>query len=137
MMQLHDIQIEPTMTLKSSIVFIKRVTKGVPLCYGLTYTIPKDSNVTTATIGYGDGYNRFLLKKAKVIINGKTYLVVGRVTMDQILINLEDDEYPLGEDVIFFGKDNITVDTIADWIGTISYEVTCSISRRVPRVYIE
>ena len=136
-MDLQDIHLEPAMTLKSSIVFLKRVSKGVPLCYGLTYTVPEDSNIATIAIGYGDGYSRFLSNRAKVIIKGKTYPVVGRVTMDQMLINLGNDVYPLGEEVILFGADNITVDTVANWIGTISYEVTCSISKRVPRVYIE
>ncbi|MFH0976966.1 MAG: alanine racemase [Spirochaetota bacterium] len=136
-MKLYDIKLEPAMTLKSCIVFSKRVAKGVPLCYGLAYTAPEDSNIATVAIGYGDGYSRFLSNKAKVIIKSKIYPVAGRVTMDQILINLGDDEYPLGEEVILFGRDNITVDTVAEWIGTISYEVTCGISKRVPRVYIE
>ena len=64
------------------------------------------------------------------------YQVVGRVSMDQILVNLGNDEYPPGEEIILFGKEIITVDTVADWIGTISYEVTCAISKRVPRIYI-
>ncbi len=131
-MKFFDIQLEPAMALKSCIVFIKRVARGVPLCYGLTYTTPEDSNIATVAIGYGDGYSGFLSNKAKVIIKGKTYPVAGRVTMDQILINLGDDEYSLGEEVILFGRNNITVDTVAEWIGIISYEVTCGISRRVP-----
>ncbi len=132
-----EIQIEPAMTLKSCIVFTKRVPGGVPVCYGLTYTTPEDSNIATVAIGYGDGYSRFLSNKGKVIIKGKTYPVAGRVTMDQILVNLGDDEYAAGEEVILFGRENITVDTVADWIGTISYEVTCGISKRVPRDYTE
>ena len=124
------------MTLKSSIMFLKRVSKGTPLCYGLTYTTDSDANIATVAIGYGDGYNRFLSNKGKVLIRDKMYPVVGRVSMDQILVNLGNDKYPPGEEIILFGKETITVDTVADWIGTISYEVTCAISKRVPRIYI-
>jgi alanine racemase len=132
-----DIPLEPAMTLKSCIVFSKRVARGVPLSYGLTYTMPEDANIATVAVGYGDGYSRFLSNRAAVMIQGKPYPQVGRITMDQILVNLGNDEYPAGEEVILFGKDTITVDTIADWMGTISYEVTCGISKRVPRLYKE
>ena len=132
----NDIKLIPSMSLRSYIVFIKRVKKGTALSYGLTYTTDRDSNIATIPVGYGDGYSRFLSNKGKVIIRNKTYPVVGRVCMDQILINLEDDRYALGEEVTLFGREKITAETIADWIGTIPYEVTCSISKRVPRVYL-
>ncbi|MGA1869469.1 MAG: alanine racemase [bacterium] len=131
----HTIPIQPAMTLKSSIMFLKRVPKGTPLCYGLTYTTECDATIATVPIGYGDGYSRFLSNKGKVLIRNKMYPVVGRVSMDQILVNLGHDEYPLGEEIILFGRDTITVDTVAEWIGTISYEVTCALSTRVPRIY--
>ncbi|PKL39675.1 MAG: alanine racemase [Spirochaetae bacterium HGW-Spirochaetae-1] len=134
---LNGVKLEPAMSLKSCIIFSKRVSKGVALSYGLTYTTPADSNIATIAIGYGDGYSRSLSNRAKVIIRGKTYPVVGRVTMDQLLINLGNDDYPLGEEVTLFGREIVTINTIADWTGTISYEVTCSISKRVPRLYKE
>ncbi len=132
----NTINIQPAMTLKSCIMFLKRVPENTPLCYGLTYTTNSDANIATIPIGYGDGYNRFLSNKGKVLIRNKIYPVVGRVSMDQILVNLGNDEYPVGEEVILFGKEIITVNTVADWIGTISYEVTCAISDRVPRIYM-
>ena len=129
------IDIIPSMTFKSCIIFLKRVKMGTPLSYGHIYKTEKDSNIATIPVGYGDGYNRLLSNRGKVIIRNKIYPVVGRVCMDQILVNLGDDEYSLGEEVILFGKKEITVETIANWIDTIPYEVTCAISKRVCRSY--
>lgn len=131
-----EIKVIPAMTLKSCIVFTKRVKKGTGLSYGLTYFTETDSNIATIAIGYGDGYSRALSNRAKVIIKGKEYPVVGRVTMDQILVNLGNDSYEAGKEVILFGKEKITVDDIAHIYNTISYEVTCQITSRVPRVYL-
>ncbi|HOF33768.1 MAG TPA: alanine racemase [Spirochaetota bacterium] len=126
----------PVMTLKSRIIFSKRVKKGTGLSYGLTYAPDKDSNIATAAIGYGDGYNRLLSNNAHVIIRNRLYPVAGRVCMDQILINTFDDIYDAGEEIILFGKETINAQTIASAINTIPYEITCNISKRVPRVFI-
>jgi alanine racemase len=131
----HSISIIPAMTMMSCIVFVKRVRKGTPLSYGLIYSPDRDSNIATIPVGYGDGYSRSLSNKAQVIIKNKKYPVVGRVCMDQILVNLGDDEFDLGEEVTLFGGSDITAETIADWMGSIPYEVTCAISKRVPRIY--
>jgi alanine racemase len=131
----RSMPIIPAMTLKSRIVFLKRVRKGTPLSYGHTYTTERDTTIATIPVGYGDGYNRLLSNKGKVLISGKEYPVVGRVCMDQMLVNLGDDHHHLGEEVILFGKETITAETIAEWTETIPYEITCSISRRIPRVY--
>ncbi|MEA3222194.1 MAG: alanine racemase [Thermodesulfobacteriota bacterium] len=125
----------PAMTLKTSIMFIKRVKKGTALSYGLTYKTKSDTYIATLPVGYADGYFRALSNKARVIIQGKTYPVVGRVCMDQILIDLGDDLYPVGQEVILFGKDIITAETVASWCDTIPYEITCNMSRRVVRTY--
>jgi alanine racemase len=130
-----DMGLVPSMTFKSYIVFHKRVKAGTPLSYGLTYKTDADSNIATVPVGYGDGYNRLLSNRGRVIIRDRIYPVVGRVCMDQILINLGNDEYPIGEEVILFGRKDITVETVAEMTGTIPYEVTCSISKRVRRVY--
>ncbi len=132
----NSIMLTPSMTFKSYIIFIKRVKKGTRLSYGLTFKTKSDSNIATVPVGYGDGYSRFLSSKGKVIINGKIYPVAGRVCMDQILIDLGNDEYRLGEDVILFGKERITAETVAEWIGSIPYEITCGISKRVQKVYL-
>jgi alanine racemase len=133
----HEINLVRSMTMKSCILFFKRVKKGTAISYGLTYTAGKDTNIATVPVGYGDGYSRFLSNKASVIIAGKQYRVAGRVCMDQIMIDCGDDEFKPGEEVILFGKEGITVETISEWIGNIPYEVTCAISKRVPRFYIE
>ncbi|MCU0847927.1 MAG: alanine racemase [Spirochaetes bacterium] len=132
----NNLDLIPSMTLKSCILFIKRMKKGSTVSYGMTYTLDKDANIATIPIGYGDGYSRFLSNKGSVLIGKKSYPVAGRVCMDQIMINIGDDEYEIGEEVVLFGKEIITASTIAGWIGTIPYEITCGISKRVPRVYI-
>lgn len=130
-------KVVPAMTMKSAIMFTKRISAGTPLSYGRTYSAEKDENIATIPLGYGDGYSRLLSNRGKVIIRDKIYPVVGRVSMDQILVNLGDDIYPAGEEVILFGEKTITADTVASWIDTIPYEITCGISKRVPRIYIE
>jgi alanine racemase len=116
-------------------MFTKRVKKGTGLSYGLTYRPEKDTNIATIPVGYADGYHRCLSNASRVLIEGKTYPVVGRICMDQSLIDLGDDTYPPGQEVILFGKDVITAETVAACSGTIPYEITCDMSRRVPRLY--
>ena len=127
----------PVMTLKSCVIFTKRVPAGTPLSYGLTYRTERDSTIATVPIGYGDGYSRFLSNKARVLINNKEYPVVGRVSMDQILVNIGNDTCDSGDEVILFGKGSITSEHLAEWIGTIPYEITCNISKRVSRIYVQ
>jgi alanine racemase len=123
------------MTLKTAIMFAKRIQKGTGLSYGLTYHAPKDTYIATIPIGYADGLSRSLSNTAQVTIQGRTYPVVGRICMDQCLIDLGDDLYPIGQEVTIFGRDGITAETIASWNNTIPYEITCNMSRRVPRTY--
>jgi alanine racemase len=135
----HDMEkildLKPAMTLKTGITYVKRVKKGTGLSYGLTFRPGKDTTIATIPIGYADGYHRCLSNASRVLINGKAYPVVGRICMDQTLIDLGDDMYPLGHEVILFGKETITAETVASWSGTIPYEITCDMSRRVPRMY--
>jgi alanine racemase len=132
----RNLDIQPAMTMKSGIMFIKRVKKGTSLSYGLTYTTERDTYIATIPVGYADGYPRALSNKAKVIINGKTYPIVGRICMDQCLIELGNDIYPIGQEVTLFGTHTITAQDVADWCDTIPYEITCNMSRRVPRMYL-
>lgn len=130
-----DLVVTPAMTLKTAIMFTKRVKKGTGLSYGLTYRTPSDTCIATIPIGYADGFPRCLSNTARVTIRNKTYPVVGRICMDQSLIDLGDDLYPVGEEVTIFGKNGITAEDIAAWGNTIPYEITCDMSRRVPRTY--
>ena len=101
----------------------------------------RESVIATLPIGYADGYNRLLSNKGKVIINDKLVPVVGRVCMDQCMIDITGIEHiKIGDEVILIGEsenNRFNADDIAEIIGTINYEVTCMISKRVPRVYIK
>jgi len=132
----NSVDIIPSMTFTSCIMFTKRVAAGTALSYGLTHTAARETTIATIPVGYGDGYSRALSNKGQVIIRDRLYPVVGRVCMDQILIDLGDDDYPPGEKVVLFGTRTVTAETIAGLIGTIPYEVTCAISKRVPRLYV-
>ncbi|HOS96172.1 MAG TPA: alanine racemase [Deltaproteobacteria bacterium] len=129
------LDVRPAMTFKTAVMFVKRVRKGTPLSYGLTFRTERDSTIATIPLGYADGYSRSLSNRAQVSIAGRHYPVVGRICMDQTLIDLGDDAYPVGQEVILFGPESITAADVAAWSGTIPYEVTCEMSRRVPRTY--
>ncbi len=130
-----SVDIRPSMSLFSRIQFTKRMPKGTPLSYGHTYVTPEDSYISTLSCGYGDGYFRCLSNKAHVKIKDAYYPIAGRVCMDLILINTGKKEYPHGTEVEMFGTSGVTADTLAGLADTISYEITCSIAKRVPRKY--
>lgn len=133
-----DMNLRPALSLKSKVVFIKRVPARTGISYGLKYYTPKDSNIVTVPIGYGDGYSRLLTNKGEVLIRGKRYPVVGAVCMDQLMVNVGDDKLEIGDEVVLIGrmeKEEISVTEVADKIGTIPYEITCMINARVPRFY--
>jgi alanine racemase len=95
--------------------------------------------VVTVPVGYGDGYFRALSNAAKVLIRGRKYPVVGRVCMDQLMVNIEWDTAYNGDDVLLLGQDgaqSVTCEDLAEWAGTIPYEVLTNINTRVPRVYV-
>ncbi|MFN3412415.1 MAG: alanine racemase, partial [Exilispira sp.] len=133
----QSIEIYPSMKLRTEISFIKRVKRGTPISYGGTFVAPEDSYIATVPIGYADGLNRKLSNNHNVIINGKTYKIAGRVCMDQTMIYLKDDYYDIGTEVSFFDFNNITASDVAEELQTIPYEVTCWISKRVKRYYID
>jgi alanine racemase len=133
--------LRPAMSLRSAIVFLKRVRRGTSLGYGRTYEVPVDQSlVATVPIGYADGYARALSNRAPVLIGGRRYRVSGRVSMDQITVDLgPDSQAQVGDEVVLFGQQGpstVTVTEIAGLLDTIVYEVTCGVSRRVPRAWI-
>jgi alanine racemase len=130
--------LEPVMELVSHIVYIKQVRKGESVSYGRTWTAPRDTTIATIPIGYGDGLNRLLSNNYSVLIKGKQYPVVGRICMDQCLVDLGTDgaTYKKFEKVTIFGmKPAFTAADMAEILRTIPYEITCNINKRVPRVY--
>lgn len=132
----RKLNVIPAMTMKSSIIFIKRVRKGTGLSYGLTYKTGRDTYIGTVPVGYADGYMRSLSNNTFCVIEGKKYPVVGMISMDQCLVELGDDVYPTGHEVMMFGREIITAEDLAQWAGTVPYEVICNTSRRIPRIYI-
>jgi len=130
----------PAMQLKTKIVFIKQAAAGTTVGYGCTYTVPQATFLATLPVGYADGYSRQLSNKASVLIGGRRRPVVGRVCMDQIIVDLGPScDAKIGDEVVLFGRqgnEEITATDLADLAGTINYELVCAISPRVPRVYI-
>ncbi len=132
--------IKPVMSLKSYIMFIKEIENGDTLGYGRTYKAETKRTIATIPAGYADGYNRLLSNKGYVLVNGKRAPLRGRICMDQCMADITGIEAKQWDEVVLMGKqerEEITADEIAKEIGTISYEVLCMVSKRVPRVYIK
>lgn len=133
--------LKPVMSLKTNVVHIKKMGAGEYISYGKAFKTEKESIIATLPVGYADGYTRFLFGKGKVIVKGQYAPVVGRICMDQCMIDVTHiPNVQMGDEVILMGEENglkITADEIARNIGTINYEVICMISKRVPRVYLK
>ncbi|MCG8451837.1 MAG: alanine racemase [Spirochaetales bacterium] len=136
--QKRHLDLKPVMELRSKLVHIKRIKKGDTVSYGRSWTAPHETVIGTIPAGYADGYNRLLSNQGWVAVNGRQCPVVGRVCMDQFMVDLgpqaQDELY---DDVVLFGGDAPapSAEDIADLCQSISYEVTCRIDKRVPRVY--
>lgn len=133
------IKLKPALALKSRISYIKDALAGQRISYGGTYTTRRRSKIALIPIGYADGYNRLLSNKGEVLIHAKSAPVLGRVCMDQIIVDITNIKNVKAEDEVVLigaqGKKRITAEKIAFLCSTIPYEITCSISSRVPRVY--
>ncbi len=135
----RTIAVRPALSWKSRVVYFKVVPPGHPVSYGSTWQTDHPVRVVTVPVGYGDGYFRALSNVAQVMIRGKKYPVVGRVCMDQIMVNIEWETAYNGDPVVLLGADGnevITCEDLAEWAGTIPYEVLTNINTRVPRVYV-
>jgi alanine racemase len=127
--------LKPAMSLRTKVAYLKKVPSGTPISYGRTYITKAETTIATLPVGYGDGYNRLLSDIGRVVIKGKLASVVGRVCMDQIMVDVGNiPEVKIGDEVILMGR-AISVEEIAQKIQTIPYEVVCMISKRVPRIY--
>ncbi|MCR5791072.1 MAG: alanine racemase [Lachnospiraceae bacterium] len=136
----EKISLEPLMSLKSSIVYIKELLPGAPISYGGTFVTTKKTRVATIPVGYGDGYPRMLSGKGEVLIRGKRAPILGRVCMDQFMADVTDiPEASLYDEVVLMGRqgnERITAEELGALSGRFNYELVCDISGRVPRVYI-
>ncbi|MBC8587020.1 alanine racemase [Paratissierella segnis] len=137
----NKINLKPAMTLKSKISNIKTVPEGTGISYGHIYSTSKKSVIATVPIGYADGYSRILSGKADVCINNKRAPIVGRICMDQMMVDITGiDNANIGDEVVLFGYDNESyprVEELASLLGTINYEFICMMGRRIPRVFIK
>jgi len=132
------LSLKPVMTFKTRITQIKEVESGVGVSYGKTYITDKRTKIATIPVGYADGYLRGLSHKAKVEVGGELCNVIGRICMDQCMIDVTNvNNINVGDEVILFGGGKITAEDIARSLNTISYEVLCQVSKRIPRIYKE
>jgi len=133
------IKLKPALSLKSRVVFVKDAPPGRRISYGGTYTTTCHTRVATVAIGYGDGFSRRLSNKGSVLIKGRKVPILGRVCMDQIMVDAgRNSSIKVGDEVVLIGrqgKQNLTVEEIAKLCDTIPYEVACWFGSRVPRIY--
>ncbi|ANF37235.1 alanine racemase [Bacillus velezensis] len=137
--ELNLVDLTPALSLKARIAYVKAmVTDPRTVSYGATYIAEPGEIIATIPIGYADGYSRALSNRGFILHRGRRVPVAGRVTMDMIMVSLGENEGKQGEEVVIYGKQQgaeISVDEIAEMLGTISYEVLSVLSRRVPRFY--
>ena len=138
---LADLKVEPVLSFHSRLALVKNLPTGATLSYGREHSLEKDSTIGVIAAGYGDAIPLHCGGKADALINGKRYPIVGRVTMDQTLVDLSsaEDDILSGRQVTLIGKqgaESILLNELAEHGNTISWELLCSITKRVPRVYL-
>jgi alanine racemase len=132
------VQLQPMMSLKTEVVMVKRLQPGSGVSYGARYVTAQEETIATLPIGYADGYSRMHSGKAEALLRGKRVPIVGNICMDQCMIRVDDAEVSVGDEIVLLGQqgaERISADELAAQLGTISYEITCMVSHRVPRVY--
>lgn len=135
------LSLKPAMALKTRVAHVKKLPPGCSISYGATFTTTRDSIIATLPLGYADGYTRLLSNKGEVLIKGCKAPIVGRVCMDQCMIDVTQIEgVGVGDEVVLFGQQQgsvISAEDVAGQIGTINYEIVCMVGKRVPRLYFE
>lgn len=133
------IQVQPVMALKSRIMLVKALPPGATVGYGRQFTAKKPTRVAILSVGYSHGYPFSAWKDAEVLILGKRYKLAGRISMDYMAVHLQDDTLPRDQEVTLIGKsggDSVGMDEVAQWAGTIPYEIATGLSNHLPRIYI-
>ncbi|MDD5115672.1 MAG: alanine racemase [Candidatus Omnitrophica bacterium] len=131
--------LKPVLSLKTQVVFVKRVPAGVGISYGHAYITRRPAYIITLPIGYGDGYPRNLSNLGPVLIGGRRFCVSGSICMDQIMVDTGSFRPEVGDEVVLIGKQKgktVTAEELADSAETISYEIVCGLGSRIPRLYI-
>ena len=135
------VDIKPAMSVKTVVSMVKYLKKGQSVSYGRTFVAERDMKIATVCIGYADGYPRSLGRGGYMLINGQKAPIVGRICMDQLMLDVSDiDDVKRGSIATVFGRDNdafLSVDEIASLCDTINYEIVCLVGKRVPRVYLK
>ncbi len=136
----REVSLIPAMEIKSHIIFVKEVEAGVGVSYGSTYITGKKTKIATVPVGYADGYSRNLSNCGKVIIHGQYAPIIGRICMDQFMVDVtEIDDVKQGDKVTLLGKDGdlfISAEELALWSHSFAYELVCTVGVRIPRVYL-
>ncbi len=136
----NKISLKPALSLKSKIVYVKKVPKNQEISYGGIYTTFRDTQVATICIGYGDGYPRSLSNVGHILVNGQKAPIIGRICMDQFMVDVTDIEgnVCVGDTVTLIGQDGdmeITMEELGDQSGRFNYELSCDLGKRIPRIY--
>ncbi len=132
--------LRPVMSLKTRVVYFKVVAAGTPIGYDSLWTAPRDTRLVTLPLGYADGYPRALSGVGEVLLHGRRYPLVGRISMDQCLVDIGQDSAYNDDEVLLFGVQDgvaLPVEEVAGWARTIAYEILAGIAARVPRVYVD
>lgn len=136
---LAQVHTEPVFSFRTRVGVVKRLPAGTTISYGRTYALRKDTNVAILCAGYGDGLSRAASNRAQILIRGQRCPVLGRVTMDQTIVDVESiPGLVSGEEAVIVGRQNgaeISIGEFSDWSNTIPWEALCSVTKRVPRVY--
>lgn len=134
----ESIELKEVMSLKTTIAHLKELPPGYGIGYGHQYFTRGHERIATLPIGYADGFSRMLSGKANVLVKGRRVPVVGRICMDQCMINVTGLDVEVGDTVTLFGGDEVNkiwIEDMADWLGTNTHEIICRIDKRIPRVY--
>lgn len=135
-----NISLKPVLSLKSRIVYLKEVEAGVSVSYGGTYTTTERTKIATIPLGYGDGYPRTLSNKGYVLIRGKKAPILGRICMDQFMVDVTHIEQVQQNDEVILigesGQEKLPVEVLSELCGRFNYEFVCDLGKRIPRVFV-
>ena len=135
------VHLKPALALKSHVAFVKEIEEGTPVSYGGTFVADKKMKIATIPVGYGDGYPRSLSGKGYVLIRGKKAPILGRICMDQFMVDVTDIEgVSFGDKVTLIGRDgneSISVEVLSELSDKFNYEFICGLGKRIPRVYVK
>lgn len=137
----EKVQLKPALSLKSHIAFVKDIPAGTPVSYGGDFVSEHQMRIATIPIGYGDGYPRSLSDTGYVLIRGKKAPIIGRICMDQFMVDVSDiPEVKFGDKVTLIGRDQeeyLPVEKLSELSGRFNYEFVCDLGKRIPRVYVQ